>query len=135
MPHQSEVESNRVPRLIFCKMRELNSRLILFSVFLLLTLLCLFLSLGFVLFVGLAWIVIGPLVEGPFAASPPYRCTHDFGRPGGRVSVEICADTWEIAAADCPTLRSEVFTATTEPVVELDLHGPHPPGESVGDRP
>ncbi len=40
-----------------------------------------------------------------------------------------------LAAADCPTVRSEVLTATTEPVVELDLHGHHPPGERAGDRP
>jgi hypothetical protein len=58
MRHQPlGVESNGVYKLIVCKMRELISRPILLSIFLLASPLCLLLHLGLILFVGLGWII------------------------------------------------------------------------------
>ncbi len=62
----------------------------------------------------------------------PYRAAHDFGRPSGVVSVEICDDTGELAGANCPTVRPEVFIAGTEPAVECELHGNHPVVDAAG---
>ena len=53
----------------------------------------------------------------------PYRGAHDFKRPGGVTSVKVCAGTGELAGANCPSARPEVFVAGTEPLVECDLHG------------
>ena len=78
---QPEVESNRVPGLIFYNMRDLSSPRILLSVFLLVSVLCLFLYLGLVLFLGLAWIIVGPLVERPFVVSPDPRIVSRRGVP------------------------------------------------------
>jgi penicillin-binding protein 1B len=58
----------------------------------------------------------------------PYRSAHEFVRPRGIVSVEICADSGKLAGATCPTVRPEVFIAGTEPTVECDHN-------LVGDRP
>ena len=37
------------------------------------------------------------------------------------MTVEICAETGQLAGPDCPTVRPEVFIAGTEPVAECDL--------------
>jgi len=65
----------------------------------------------------------------------PYGSAHDFGRPRGIVTVEICADTGQLAGADCPTARPEVFIAGTEPVTECDLHSQLGLGNGSGGRP
>ena len=61
----------------------------------------------------------------------PYGTAHDFGRPKGIVTVEICAETGQLAEPDCPTVRPEVFIAGTEPVA--DSH--QPVGDDAGGRP
>jgi penicillin-binding protein 1B len=53
----------------------------------------------------------------------PYRSAHDFKRPGGVTSLEICTGTGELAGPSCPSVRPEVFIAGTEPVMPCDLHG------------
>lgn len=65
----------------------------------------------------------------------PYRSAHDFRRPRGVVSVEICADTGQLAGANCPTVHPEVFIAGTEPTVECELHGHSPASDGAGGRP
>src|SRR5947207_14603392 len=52
----------------------------------------------------------------------PYREAHDFKRPRSVTSVKVCAETGQLAGANCPTGRTEVFIAGTEPVGECDLH-------------
>jgi penicillin-binding protein 1B len=65
---------------------------------------------------------------------PPYRSAHDFERPEGVVSVEICADTGLLGGANCPRVRPEVFIAGTEPQVECGLHD-HVTADGDGERP
>lgn len=65
----------------------------------------------------------------------PYQSAHDFKRPRGVTSVEICTETGELAGANCPSVRPGVFIAGTEPVVECDLHGHYPAGDGARDRP
>jgi penicillin-binding protein 1B len=47
---------------------------------------------------------------------PQYRNTRAFLPPDGIVTVEIDADTGELAAPGCPRVRTEVFIAGTQPV-------------------
>ena len=46
-----------------------------------------------------------------------------FEAPDGVVTVDIDADTGELAAPNCPRVRSEVFIAGTQPVEACKLHG------------
>jgi penicillin-binding protein 1B len=52
----------------------------------------------------------------------PYRTAHDFRPPAGVVSAQICNDTGQLAGADCPNTRSEVFIAGTEPTTICARH-------------
>jgi penicillin-binding protein 1B len=52
----------------------------------------------------------------------PYRSAHDFRAPSGVVSAQICSETGELAGADCPHARNEVFIAGTEPTTVCGKH-------------
>ncbi|MGA2742623.1 MAG: penicillin-binding transpeptidase domain-containing protein, partial [Bryobacteraceae bacterium] len=52
----------------------------------------------------------------------PYGSARDFKPPSGVVSANICNDTGDLAGANCPKARTEVFIAGTEPQTECDLH-------------
>ncbi len=54
---------------------------------------------------------------------PEYRNVHEFVPPRGVVTVDIDADTGEIAAPNCPNRRSEVFVEGTQPSEVCHLHG------------
>jgi penicillin-binding protein 1B len=69
------------------------------------------------------------------AQLPAYRSVHDFGRPRGVVSAEICEDSGQLAGANCPNVRAEVFIAGTEPTEECDVHGHPLLHDALGDRP
>lgn len=53
---------------------------------------------------------------------PQYRSTRPFQPPDGIVTVDIDADTGELAAPGCSRVRSEVFIAGTQPVQLCRLH-------------
>ncbi|HEY6344559.1 MAG TPA: PBP1A family penicillin-binding protein [Bryobacteraceae bacterium] len=52
-----------------------------------------------------------------------YRDVHPFEAPSGVVGEEIDSETGEVATARCPTHRTEVFIAGTQPVQVCHLHG------------
>jgi penicillin-binding protein 1B len=52
----------------------------------------------------------------------PYRSARDFRAPSGVVSAQICSETGELAGADCPHARNEVFIAGTEPTTVCGRH-------------
>lgn len=52
-----------------------------------------------------------------------YRNVRPFEAPDGIVTVDIDADTGELATPRCPHIRSEVFIAGTQPVQTCRLHG------------
>ncbi len=52
-----------------------------------------------------------------------YRDVQPFEAPDGIVTVDIDADTGELATPRCPHIRSEVFIAGTQPVTACHLHG------------
>jgi penicillin-binding protein 1B len=54
---------------------------------------------------------------------PEYRNVHEFAVPSGVVTVQIDAETGELATPNCPKVRSEVFIAGTQPVAVCHLHG------------
>jgi penicillin-binding protein 1B len=70
---------------------------------------------------------------------PEYRNAHQFAPPNGVVTVQIDAQTGELATPNCPNVRSEVFIEGTQPVVACHLHGGSrvpvaqqpPPGRAV----
>jgi penicillin-binding protein 1B len=66
------------------------------------------------------------------AAFRPYRDAKDFPRPAGLVTAQICAESGQLATANCPNTHSEVFIDGTQPVVQCDLHGPRP--QETADR-
>lgn len=52
-----------------------------------------------------------------------YANVHTIPAPDGVVTVDVDADTGELATAACPKTRSEVFIAGTQPVQVCRLHG------------
>jgi penicillin-binding protein 1B len=54
----------------------------------------------------------------------PYREAKPFPAPAGIDSVEICADSGQLAGPYCPRTRNEVFIDGTEPVASCELHSP-----------
>ncbi len=52
-----------------------------------------------------------------------YSNVHPFAAPDGIVTVDIDADTGELATPRCPHVRSEVFIAGTQPVQACHVHG------------
>jgi penicillin-binding protein 1B len=52
-----------------------------------------------------------------------YRNVHDFDAPDGIVSAEIDPESGELATNACPTVKTEVFIAGTQPIELCHLHG------------
>ena len=54
-----------------------------------------------------------------------YRDVKDFAMPDGVQSVLIDPDTLQLATANCPTTREEVYVAGSAPTVYCEVHGGH----------
>jgi len=52
-----------------------------------------------------------------------YKSVHSFQPPDGVVTVDIDEDTGELAAPNCPRVRSEVFIAGSQPLQICHIHG------------
>jgi penicillin-binding protein 1B len=52
-----------------------------------------------------------------------YHNVHGFSAPEGIVTADIDAETGQLATANCPKTRSEVFIAGTQPIETCALHG------------
>jgi penicillin-binding protein 1B len=52
-----------------------------------------------------------------------YKNVHSFQPPDGVVTVDIDEDTGELAAPNCPRVRSEVFIAGSQPLQICHIHG------------
>jgi penicillin-binding protein 1B len=52
-----------------------------------------------------------------------YRNVHGFSAPEGIVTADVDSETGQLATANCPKTRSEVFIAGTQPVETCALHG------------
>ena len=65
----------------------------------------------------------------------PYRSAHDFRAPSGVVSAQICGETGELAGADCPHARSEVFIAGSEPTTVCGKHNHVGADAGGGEKP
>lgn len=52
-----------------------------------------------------------------------YKTVHSFEAPDGIVTVQIDAETGELATPQCPKVRNQVFIAGTQPVEPCHLHG------------
>jgi len=52
-----------------------------------------------------------------------YKSVHAFQPPDGIVTVDIDEETGELAAPNCPKIRSEVFIAGTQPLQICHIHG------------
>ena len=52
-----------------------------------------------------------------------YHNVHGFSAPDGIVTADIDAETGQLATANCPKTRSEVFLAGTQPLETCALHG------------
>jgi penicillin-binding protein 1B len=53
----------------------------------------------------------------------PYSQAREFRSPSGVVSAGICEVSGNLAAPDCPKVRSEVFISGTEPTTICEGHG------------
>jgi penicillin-binding protein 1B len=58
-------------------------------------------------------------------ALPAYRDVKDFTAPDGIQSVLIDPESLELATANCPTTRQEVYVAGSAPTQYCELHGGH----------
>jgi penicillin-binding protein 1B len=73
----------------------------------------------------------GGVVAGPIwadfmmrvTALSPYRDVKDFTMPDGVQSVLIDPDTLQLATANCPTTREEVYVAGSAPTEYCEVHG------------
>jgi penicillin-binding protein 1B len=54
-----------------------------------------------------------------------YRDVKDFAMPDGVQSVLIDPDTLQLATANCPTTREEVYVTGSAPTVYCEIHGGH----------
>jgi penicillin-binding protein 1B len=52
-----------------------------------------------------------------------YKTVHSFQPPDGIVTVDIDEETGELAAPNCPKVRSEVFIAGSQPLQICHIHG------------
>jgi penicillin-binding protein 1B len=52
-----------------------------------------------------------------------YHNVHGFSAPEGIVTADIDQETGQLATANCPKTRSEVFLAGTQPIETCTLHG------------
>jgi penicillin-binding protein 1B len=63
---------------------------------------------------------------------PAYRDVQDFTMPDGVQSVLIDPESLELATANCPATRSEVYVAGSAPTQYCELHGGHGIVSSTG---
>jgi penicillin-binding protein 1B len=56
----------------------------------------------------------------------PYRDARPFATPPGVISVEMCAESGQLAGMWCPNTHSEMFIQGTEPAVHCELHSAAP---------
>jgi penicillin-binding protein 1B len=63
-----------------------------------------------------------------------YRDVKDFAMPDGVQSVVIDPDTLQLATANCPATREEVYVAGSAPTVYCEVHGGHSSTGSVLSR-
>src|SRR5437588_8649164 len=62
----------------------------------------------------------------------PYRDVKDFAMPDGVQSVVIDPESLQLATANCPTTREEVYVAGSAPTEFCELHGGHGLATSTG---
>src|SRR5260370_14529880 len=62
----------------------------------------------------------------------PYRDVKDFMMPDGVQSVVIDPESLQLATANCPTTREEVYVAGSAPTEFCELHGGHGLSTSTG---
>ena len=62
----------------------------------------------------------------------PYRDVKDFAMPDGVQSVVIDPESLQLATANCPTTREEVYVAGSAPTEFCELHGGHGLTTSTG---
>jgi penicillin-binding protein 1B len=82
----------------------------------------------------------GGVVAGPIwadfmiraSAMAPYRDVKDFTTPDGVQSVVIDPESLQLATANCPTTREEVYVAGSAPTEFCELHGGHGLTTSTG---
>jgi penicillin-binding protein 1B len=65
-------------------------------------------------------------------ALPAYKDVKDFSAPEGVDAVMIDPESLQLATANCPTTRSEVFVAGSAPTQYCELHGGHGVSSSTG---
>jgi penicillin-binding protein 1B len=65
-------------------------------------------------------------------ALPAYRDVKDFLPPEGIQSVLIDPESLELATANCPTTREEVYVAGSGPTQYCEIHGGHSVASSAG---
>jgi penicillin-binding protein 1B len=65
-------------------------------------------------------------------AMAPYRDVKDFSMPDGVQSVVIDPESLQLATANCPTTREEVYVAGSAPTEFCELHGGHGLTTSTG---
>jgi penicillin-binding protein 1B len=56
------------------------------------------------------------------AKTRPYSAAREFRAPSGVVPADICGASGELAGANCPKVRTEVFISGTEPTSVCDMH-------------
>jgi len=52
-----------------------------------------------------------------------YKTVHPFAAPDGVVTVQVDAESGQLATSGCPELKNEVFLAGTQPVEVCRIHG------------
>ena len=62
-----------------------------------------------------------------------YRDAKEFPVPSGVVSVNLCADSRQLATPQCPSTYQEYFVDGTQPVVECQIHSPSQAGTDTTD--
>jgi len=79
--------------------------------------------------IGLAGGVVAAPIWADFmtraTALAQYRDVKDFAMPDGVQSVLIDPDTLQLATANCPTTREEVYVVSSAPTVYCEVHGSH----------
>jgi len=63
----------------------------------------------------------------------PYRDAKEFPVPSGVVSVNLCAESRQLATPQCPATYQEYFVDGTQPVVKCQLHSPPQAGPDATD--
>jgi len=88
--------------------------------------------------IGLAGGVVAAPIWADFmtraTALAQYRDVKDFAMPDGVQSVLIDPDTLQLATANCPSTREEVYVVGSAPTVYCEVHGSHNLFTSAGSN-